>query len=489
MKIKRILALALGAVTAFSAFGAVTVSAEELPQVPQIRIDTENAVGQTLQKADGYVNAGFTLTDTDGATLSEPVSFKVRGNTTAMTWVKKKAFTFKFAKKRELLDMGKGKKWVLLANTFDSTFVRNFAAFDTAKELGLDYTSEQKITELWLDGKYWGCYTLMEPVQSGKDRVDIDTDHGDFMFELETMNTEEGETYFGSGAFRFVVNEPEEPDDETLQTMSDSVTAVIKAMKSYDEDKIRELIDVPSFAKYYVLNEFLKTFDFSVTSVKFYQKDGVIYAGPAWDYDLSAGNNDPAYSQRAKDAYDPEGLFCDNKHFYYYLTRCDWFNAEVQRVYNEHRAWFENLGADGGYADTFRATYADVIDRNYKDAGWNVGKWWLNNQLKPAPTYEQNFQRVKTWYQKRAAWLGEYFDAEVFYQMGDTNGDGVIDVNDATATQRLIAEDAADLDEYAPVRALTGDKTLSVGDATAVQRYVAGEQSATVGKTKQLKVG
>ena len=83
--------------------------------------------------------------------------------------------------------MGKGKKWVLLANAFDPTLMRNYLAFDTARELGFAYVPGQKITELWIDGAFRGCYTLMTPVQEGKDRVDIDIESSFFLLNKKAL--------------------------------------------------------------------------------------------------------------------------------------------------------------------------------------------------------------------------------------------------------------------------------------------------------------
>ena len=131
--------------------------------VPQIRITTEEGNGASLQKDDGYVDAEVTITDTDGSVLSDTCSFKVRGNTTAMTFVQKKAYTFKFEKKKDVLGMGKGKKWALLANAFDPTLLRNYMANEFARHLELPYTSEHRIVEVIVDDSYRGCYELYEP--------------------------------------------------------------------------------------------------------------------------------------------------------------------------------------------------------------------------------------------------------------------------------------------------------------------------------------
>ena len=169
---KRTLALIL-ALTALFSFLCIPTAANaaENSTVPKIEITTDAGNGLSLEKADGYVGAHIKITDADGSMTDDAITLKVRGNSTAMEHVTKKSFNFKFAKKTEVLGMGKGKKWAMLANCFDPTLLRNYLAFDLAQELGLPYTSQQRYAELWLDGSYRGCYTVYEPVQEGRDRV------------------------------------------------------------------------------------------------------------------------------------------------------------------------------------------------------------------------------------------------------------------------------------------------------------------------------
>ena len=154
---------------------ATGVSLDDPIIVPRIVVTTENGNGTVLQKADGYQKATISITDTDGSVLSDSCSFKVRGNTTAMTFVDKKAYTFKFEKKKDVLGMGKAKKWALLANAFDPTMLRNYMGFELARHLELPYTSEHRLVEVFVDGSYRGCYELAEPIQEGKERVNIDS--------------------------------------------------------------------------------------------------------------------------------------------------------------------------------------------------------------------------------------------------------------------------------------------------------------------------
>lgn len=216
--------------------------AEELT-VPRVYVTTDDGNGNTIEKADGYVGANVKIEDVDGSVLEDKASFKVRGNSTALA--EKKPFTFKFSKKKDVLGMGKGKKWALLANCFDPTLMRNYIAFDIAHELGIDYTSNQKYVELWVDGVFKGCYTLMEPVQQGKDRVDIDIESNngmkDFLIEYEYNREEEGVTYIKSNGYRFALSEPEEPTAEQLEYIQEKVDIMTAAMVSKNYDRITEV--------------------------------------------------------------------------------------------------------------------------------------------------------------------------------------------------------------------------------------------------------
>ncbi|MBQ6413140.1 MAG: CotH kinase family protein, partial [Ruminococcus sp.] len=282
------------------------------------RITTEEGNGASLQKDDGYVDAVVTITDTDGSVLSDTCSFKVRGNTTAMTFVQKKAYTFKFEKKKDVLGMGKGKKWALLANAFDPTMLRNYMANEFARHLELPYTSEHRIVEVIVDDSYRGCYELYEPIQEGKDRVNIDIESNDgkkdFLIEYEAQRVEGVTTYFTVDGLRFIASDPDEPNDDQLGYIVDTMTQIINTLKNGSREEIEVVIDVPSFSKFYLLNEYLKTFDFDMSSVFFFYQDGKLYAGPAWDYDMSTGNtNADLNSSRAKATAASDGILQNNR--------------------------------------------------------------------------------------------------------------------------------------------------------------------------------
>ena len=100
--------------------------------LPRLDIYSDADLDSTIYKSkDNKVDASAKITgaESDAHNLAESyIELKTRGNT---TWgVMKWAYQIKFDKKVDLFDMGKAKKWILLANYYDGTFVRNKVIFD-----------------------------------------------------------------------------------------------------------------------------------------------------------------------------------------------------------------------------------------------------------------------------------------------------------------------------------------------------------------------
>ena len=71
-----------------------------------------------------------------------------------------------------------------------------------------------------------------------------------------------------------------------------SINSLHEAISNKDYEAIAEIIDVDSFAKYYLISEFAVNPD-AYSSSFYMHKDGKedkIYAGPIWDFDMAFGN-------------------------------------------------------------------------------------------------------------------------------------------------------------------------------------------------------
>ena len=363
-------------------------------EVPQIYIQTADGNGNRLEKSTGYVEATVAVIDVDGNVLSGDASIKVRGNTTA--GAPKKPFNIKFKSKQDVLGMGKAKKWCLLANCFDPTLMRNATALSMAQYMGLPYTSEYRFVELWLDGKFKGCYLLTEAVEAGKTRVDIDTDNGEFILEYEKQRVESDVTYLiDSNGLRFAFKDPDEPTSEQFDNVKNVMDKITSAVASGDYSKVEEVIDAGSFAKFLVFNDFICTYDFDFSSVYFFYKDGKLYAGPAWDYDLSSGN----YFEQWRD--NKEYIY--NANVYRYLLKYEEFRRLLVATFNEYADYFETIASDGGFIDSMYNENLPAFTRNYNEAGWKVSKKYTYYQMQPLGTLEENVSFYKNWLRNRLA--------------------------------------------------------------------------------------
>lgn len=369
--------------------------------VPMVYISTTDGVGNSLVKDTGYVSTQIAIVDSDGSVLEDSASIKVRGNSTAMA--PKKPFNIKFNSKKNVLGMGSAKKWNLLANCFDASLMRNAVAFDIAHTLGLSYTSDITYAELWIDGVFKGCYQLCEAVEAGPTRVDIDLDAGEFLIQIEKSRDEEGVFYFtDDNDLRFAFKEPEEPTDAQYANVKAVMNDIVKVVNSGDYEEVCNVLDIESFVKFYILNEYIRNYDFNFSSTYFFYKGGKLYAGPAWDFDLSSGNT--TNENRLRTDYPSASV----GNVYPFLLKYSEFQDAVKECYAEYSDYLDSITAEGGLIDTFTSVYGDIYARNYTEAGWAPSRRYHAEQGTPLETFEENVGYFKNWLTDRKEWMDSY---------------------------------------------------------------------------------
>lgn len=292
--------------------------------LPTLNIYSDADLGNTIyQSKDAKVDASAKITGAEDPkhNLDESyVELKTRGNT---TWgVMKWAYQIKFDSKVDLFDMGKAKKWILLANYYDGTFVRNKVMFDLGKEIGIPYVVESVFVNLYINGEYRGVYQLTEKVELGSSRIDIDSDYG-VLLEMDATNRPAElakEIYFQTSTtgkpfvykeYNTELAEPETPEEEAMAKKVMAYTEnFINAFEAelYSEDAdwetIASMIDVDSFVRFYFITELSMEVDATYSSSYFYL-DGpgdVLHCGPLWDYDRIMGW-DTSYDQTTNADY------------------------------------------------------------------------------------------------------------------------------------------------------------------------------------------
>lgn len=296
----------------------------QLTDVPTLYIDIEG-VGSTdtdLDKAlfknrqtgeAPYKTATVTLKDNGSdkdtkhlAEFTDKVDIKVRGNSTANPTNGKKAYRLKFPKKHkhDLLGLGYEKRnWVLLANVFDHSMIRNALSYHLEKEVGLDFCPGYKFVDLVINGNYRGTYQICDHVETGTNRVDVDEDAG-WMVEFQGRGDMLDQPLcFNQDGLQMNIKNPEPADETNAEEVATFIAPFQewftktwspqwKATDAYGANSgWRSVNDEESLMKFWIATELTGDYDGWMT-VKAYKEanEAKLHYGPVWDKDLAYGN-------------------------------------------------------------------------------------------------------------------------------------------------------------------------------------------------------
>ncbi|MDF2945105.1 MAG: hypothetical protein K0S01_3963 [Herbinix sp.] len=374
-----------------------------------------------------YQPVSIAITDCTGGTNEiindNEAIICIRGNSTALT--NKLSYNFKLSSKKDVLGLGEGRKWCLLANHFDKTMLRNKISYDFADNLGLPIKLGTEFVDLYIDNVYEGLYLLSEPVSDGKNRVDIDITAGEFIFERCTHNEKASKEMFQSPIYNlnlsFKAPDYDEITEDQKKQLNNFIGKVEEAIKSEKQSEIEKIIDIDSFAAMYVFEELFKNVDYSFDSNYFYIKGGKLYAGPIWDMDLSMGNVSSVYEFEPYYIYNNSiinGITYGNgsgnstegtwalSGWYELLMNYDFFKQLVANKFDLVEDSFKQIYSDGGVIDQLVHQYKDALERNYCNTYWDLTKTYSRYEREtPDDTYIGNTEFLKNWLRKRNEWV------------------------------------------------------------------------------------
>ena len=279
--------------------------------IPVLYINTPNNKAIS-SKTEWINNTDMIMYNADGSVNydagSDKVQVKGRGNSTWDASSDKRPYAIKQNKKDEVLGMLEHKRWILLANYYDATFLRNEMANYLAKRYTTaDWAPSGFNVELVLNGKHVGNYYFCEQAKINKNRVP-----GEYLVEADYKvkstgggggwgwgggggGGNAGYQFEGSKSSNvFNVKHPEVADNsQELQYVKGKINGLEEALYGGNWSKVKELIDLPSFADWYVIKELSKDYDGNMFTSCYchIMKDGIIRMGPVWDFDLAFGGN------------------------------------------------------------------------------------------------------------------------------------------------------------------------------------------------------
>ena len=391
-------------ITATKAESLVAYFALEGNGLPVITIDTKNGVGITSKTT--YVECQITFYDADGVygyLFDKSAQIKGRGNS---TWSKfdKKPYKIKFDEKQELFNYGKARDWVLLADYIDNSLLRNNLAYNVGgmfSELGS--SPNAKSVEVYLNGEYRGVYLLSEQIEINKHRVPITdpTTDANTSFLVEMDGWADGTCVKVPDALnsdrKYSIKEPEPITQAQIAYIEQYLKDCISAVQGSDYERVKELIDVKSFAQAYIVFELFKNPDTNYSSVYMYKDvDGKLICGPVWDFDMSVGN----VSHKGNGAFkDPALLWTAQQNPWFKgLVAFDEFKALVgEELVKNKTMVFDKIDEIMTYA----RAHADAYKANFEK--WDViGKntWTNPSYITAIKTWEEHLEYVEDYLEK-----------------------------------------------------------------------------------------
>lgn len=376
---------------------------------------------------------------------------KTRGNTTFYN--AKKPYQIKLSQPASLLGMGQAKTWILLANAYDESAIRNKLVYDLAKKAGLMYTPNGNWVDLYINGEYRGNYLLSEKVEIAKNRIDIaslekanekanpGTDlsalpafgsmegqpgkskgvliptepsdiTGGYLLEVDVLHryAEEASGFVTSRNKPVVIKSPEYASKRQTDYIKDLFQKFEDALYTQDgihpvtQKSYSEYFDMESFVKRYIIDEISRNVDAGVTSSFYYKPEGndmPVYSGPCWDYDTSLGRFWPP-------ACEPEGLG------YAYFSADETYNW-YEQLYK--RVEFRNL-IKSIYNETFKPALDQLMNNTIPQylnllgpsLRMNAARWPGDSD---SIGYDKDQEIVVSFLKDRVAWLNETWTNEL----------------------------------------------------------------------------
>ncbi len=296
--------------------------------LPALFIETQSGSMDAVDADKAYrENGSYVLIDADGTLVYADALDHITGRGNSTWNYPKKSYSIKLANPANLLDMGSARRWILLSNVEDTTYLRNKITYDMAVSAGMTGAPESRYIDLYINQEYYGMYLLCEKIEPGENRIPMT----DLELENEKLNKdiEQAEPVYTqlskgvalgtnpkdiSGGYLierdeyskyieeisgfqtsllgdlYVIKSPEYASAEEVDYISGLFAQMEESVAAReDSDDYLYYIDLESFVQKYMIEEICKNNGGGATSSYFYKpEDSVstkIFAGPVWDYD------------------------------------------------------------------------------------------------------------------------------------------------------------------------------------------------------------
>jgi uncharacterized repeat protein (TIGR02543 family) len=249
-------------------------------------------------------------------------------------------------------------------------------------------------------------------MQVNPGRVDIDEDKG-WLVEFDYHPAEGDEIKFTSSQYSLKtrIRSPEVESNFSVSNpkvsfVKDDINALCDKMyeSGFPENGYRDLIDLESWAKYLIIQQFMDNFDFNGSNSSgmgsnYAYKDvsDRIKAGPLWDFDLSASvkmNNSPKHYKKTDFAIEP----------YYPFHKRLWadqaFKAKFKKTWDAYKSEF-SASVISAFVDSISGALSSNIQGNI----W--GNTYSGSAALTTQAHSKEVSDLKTWWNSRYNWFDQ----------------------------------------------------------------------------------
>lgn len=397
------------------------------------------------------------------------------------------------------------KSWCLLANNADESMLRNALTYQLASEIGLLYSPEFRFVDIYDNGEYMGSYLVTEKVDVGSSKLvkgksfeDLNEDavkaqggteinetlsnnatysftdskgkeYSNLSMRYATVGTNTGSSPFeynttGKYLLEFeiservndepcyfvsphgqnvVVKNPEYATKEQVEYIAGKFAAMEdKVFNNASKSELSTVMDVESFAKMYLIQEFSSNLDAASTSYYLTfdcsQANPVFVANPVWDYDWAygqytnsstigtkkpvSGNSQDEYLQTSnpekwvakyKSMDDSKGGSAYSIQSQLASQNSD-FKAEIRKQWEGTNGFYDKIQSYYGNDSKIDAWYNQIKDSvNMNETRWgfianNPISTWGSTDTGNTHLDAVNYLET-TWTEARATWLNAQF--------------------------------------------------------------------------------
>ena len=352
------------------------------------------------------------------------ISLRGRGNSTWWYGSYKRPLRFRFDVPHEMLGFGTPHRdWILLANHFDRALLRNYTALHLGRLLGgLDNTPRCRFVHLYVNGQYMGVYQLTDERDLGVGRTNIELHENpaisEFMLEWDgRMRDEPNEGLYWvltSTDIPFEIRFPGGADSSIAHASYalDFLERVSYALRSGNFVDFKNLVDIPSFVDFYLVQEFVKNPDVHFSSVfmtiRGQGDERRLVMGPLWDFDVAAGGSQLGIA--VEHYHSPYGITAAFRNYWFrYAMKMPEFAHIVTYRWNEirHVEIYNTIRR----VDEIQRLYAADFERNFERhriMGTRV--WHESDEVVAITTHAGQVAHLIDWLERRANWLDEHFN-------------------------------------------------------------------------------